>query len=56
MSHPSLPGSTPKRAGPAHLLASRTDSNRSWTTDLSKKPLDQWQGGWSGENPHVDGA
>lgn len=45
-----------KPGGPAHLPASRMDSSRAWSPDLSKRHLDQQQGPWSGENPHVEGA
>lgn len=53
-SHPSHPAAhTHGRL--AHPPASRMDSNRTWTTDLSKKPLSQHQGPWTGENPMLKG-
>lgn len=56
--HPPHPSALPphKAGGPAHPPAARMDSSRAWPTDLSKRHLDQQQGPWSGENPHVEGA
>lgn len=53
-SHPSHPAAH-KHGRLAHPAASRMDSNRTWTTDLSKRPLNQHQGLWSEENPMLKG-
>lgn len=50
------PCSPTNLVGLHHPPAGRMDSSRAWSPDLSKRHLDQQQGPWSGENPHVEGA